>query len=191
MIGYISGKVKFIGDGYLIVNANGVGYKIEVGKISYREEDTAEFFVYTHVREQELRLFGFETSEELSFFERLITVSGVGPKTALILLTELGVGGIIEAIKLNNPKGLKISGVGARTAEKIIVDLKDKVGKDTYLARGEDLSSINIDLYDESIAALMVLGFRKNEIDDKVKKVIKEDADVKTPQDVVKKFLQK
>lgn len=191
MISYISGKVKFIADNYVIVDVSGVGYKVEVGKISYREEDPVEFFVYTHVREQELRLFGFETSEELSFFEKLITVSGVGPKTALVLLTELGVGGIVEAIKLNNPKGLKISGVGAKTAEKIIVDLKDKVGEGVYLTKKESLSNGNIDLYDESIAALLVLGFRKAEIEDKVKKVINEDKEVKTPQDVVKKFLQK
>ncbi len=190
MIGYISGNVKFIGDSYAIVDVSGVGYKVEIGKITFREGESVAFFVFTHVREQEIRLFGFETSDELTFFEKLITVSGVGPKIALALLAELGVGGIIEAIKLNNSVGLKISGVGIKTAEKIIVELKDKVGEGVYISKGGGFSTESANLYDESIAALLVLGFKKNEIENDVKRIM-EDKSITTPQDIVKKILQK
>ena len=190
MIGFLSGKIKFNGDGYLIVDVGGVGYKVEMGGGGFIEGDPIELFIYTHVREQELRLFGFKTSDELSLFEKLLSVPGVGPKTALALITELGVSGIVEAIKLDNPVGLKVSGIGAKTSEKIIIDLKDKVGDKVYTTRKSAVTSGNMDLYNESIEALMVLGFKKNEVEERVSELLK-GGKIASAQEIVKKFLQK
>ncbi len=193
MIGYLSGKIQYVTNDYLIVNVNGVGYKLEMGNPQYLEGQDAEFFVYTHAREQELRLFGFRNAPELKLFEKLISVSGVGPKAGMALISQVGVDRIIEAITLDQPSSLKVSGVGTKTVEKIILDLQDKLDGFKYTKNTVEQTenSVKLDQYSEAIDALVALGFKKNEVEDGIKEILKQSPDIKTSQDLIKHYLKK
>jgi Holliday junction DNA helicase RuvA len=139
MIGYIKGRIKLISEDFILVDCNGVGYRVEIGEMALqrREKEKIEFFIYTHVRENELKLFGFETVEDLTLFEMLLNVSGVGPKVALTLISKLGSKQVIESILSKDSHGLKVSGVGVKTANKIIIELADKLEKKGYTVSGK------------------------------------------------------
>ncbi|MBN2015722.1 Holliday junction branch migration protein RuvA [Candidatus Dojkabacteria bacterium] len=171
MIGYLRGKVKYQTDGYLLVECSGVGYKVEVGKISLSlgVDKDIELYIYTHMRENELRLFGFETPEELSLFEMLIDISGVGPKVAISLLKELGVKKIVSSILEKKASGLKVSGVGLKTADKIVLELHDKLKKKGYVISEREKKQAIIDdelddRIEEAKAALISLGYSLKDI---------------------------
>jgi holliday junction DNA helicase RuvA len=193
MIGYLSGEIKFVSSDSVIVDVNGVGYKLEIGNPQYLEGQDVEFFVYTHVREQELRLFGFKNSQELKLFEKLISVSGVGPKAGMALISQVGVEKIIEAITLDMPSSLKVSGVGGKTVEKIVLELKDKLEGFKYAKSSVEQSAnaVKLDQYDEAVDALISLGFRKVEIEGRVKEILNQNPEIKTSQDLIKHFLKK
>ncbi len=163
MIASISGKIGQIGDGYIVVQTGGIGYKInttpnisEMGVGS-----NVSLKTYLQVREDAMVLFGFQTSEELEFFEMLITVSGVGPKGAMGIMSSQNVELIKNAIA-NQDAALfiKIGGVGKKTAEKIILELRDKVfgGAGGSVDFGQTS--------DDLVAALENFGYSAREIKD-------------------------
>jgi Holliday junction DNA helicase RuvA len=158
MIGYISGKVKFLGNNYAVIEAGGVGYKIFVfSNFKMIENEEAEFFIHHHVKEDASNLYGFSSKDDLDIFERLLEVSGVGPKAALGIVGSLGREKIVSAIKESDQNLFKsISGIGAKVAAKIIVELKNKIDKTEV-----DLSTFH---NDETVDALLALGLKKNEI---------------------------
>ena len=124
---------------YILLDCNGVGYRVELGERSlrYKVSDDCEFYVYTHVRENEIRLFGFDEVGELELFEMLLEVSGVGPKVALSLITKLGAKEVIDSILQKNAYELKVTGVGIKTADKIVLELGDKLKKKGFKVSGE------------------------------------------------------
>lgn len=132
MIGYLEGEVKKIGFNFIILNVGGVGYKVfvptsvlERAKIG----EELELEIHTYVKEDQLTLFGFKTAEELAFFELLLSVSGVGPKMALNILSLGSLSSLKDSIAKKDPTLLQsVSGVGRKIAEKIVVELKSKVG---------------------------------------------------------------
>ncbi|HEC65330.1 MAG TPA: Holliday junction branch migration protein RuvA [bacterium] len=192
MIGYISGKVKIIIGASTIVDVDGVGYKLEIAGIEPMEGNEIELFVHTHVREQELRLFGFKTSDELEIFERLLSVSGVGPKVALALISELGVNEIVNAVKLEKPEELKVTGVGIKTAEKIVVELKDKFDLLVIDSSGDAThSKSGSKLYGEALEALNTLGFKTSEAASRIKGLIRDNPKIKSASELIKEFLKK
>ncbi len=158
MIGYVKGKIIAKGTNYLIVENGGLGYKVNTGSFPKGNVgNEAEFFCYHYVREDADELFGFENFEALEFFELLLGVSGVGPKVAQTILNNLSRAKIIQAIEGNDLNLFKsIPGVGTKVAAKIIVELKNKVGKGQI-----DLSLIESD---ETVDALVALGLKKAEI---------------------------
>ncbi|MDE2213171.1 MAG: Holliday junction branch migration protein RuvA [Patescibacteria group bacterium] len=136
MIGKLNGV--FAGDaggGTILIDVAGVGYEVRVpasdlADTSLREGDPVELFIYTAVREDSIDLYGFHTSEELSFFKMLLGVSGIGPKTALGILSIADVPSLERAIGAGDASILtKVYGVGKKSAERIVVELKDKLGK--------------------------------------------------------------
>lgn len=188
MIGYLKGRVKLIINTALIIDVNNVGYRVEAGNIGAIEGEEVEFFIHTHVREQELTLYGFKKSIDLEIFDLLLTVSGVGPKGALQIVSEKGAEGVISAIAQNNPLILKIKGIGAKTSEKIIIELRGKIDKYNYQDKTDDNNfQFNNSIYIEVVEALTSLGYRKNEIDAVIKQIEwnKEDQ----TQDLIKKVL--
>lgn len=160
MIAYIKGRLIAKGDNYAVLENNGIGYKVFVapGVLQAVINSEISLHVHTHVREDALQLFGFATMKELEFFEMLNTVSGIGPKMALSILSSRNIELIEQAISSGDTALFtKIGGVGKKTAEKIILELKDKVG-----ARGA--SQIYSSSSGEVVGALESLGYSDKEI---------------------------
>lgn len=137
MINYIKGIVSQIGDGYIVLENNGIGYLIGMPSTElFRLTEGIETTVYTYmaVREDDISLFGFTSSEDLNLFKRLLNVSGVGPKGALAILSSIPGDELKMAIASGDAKLISSSkGIGLKTAQKIIVELKDKFEKETVV----------------------------------------------------------
>lgn len=160
MIGFIEGNVRGIVRDTVIVMSGGVGYRIRAtgATLAGMEEGrAASFWTHLAVRENSQDLYGFETKEELLWFELLLSVSGVGPRSALAILNSAPVSGLDRAVRGNDPKSLSAAfGIGKKTAEKIVLELKEKVGgaADGSAERGPDV---------DIIEALLSLGYSAKE----------------------------
>ncbi len=164
MISYLSGTIKYKNNKNVTLDVNGVGYKIFVTqpllkKIKIGEQK--EFFCHLYVREDAMDLYGFETQAEKNFFELLISISGVGPKSALQALSIAKLTEIKKAILRDDPSLLrKVSGIGQKTAARIVVELKNKL-EDLPLENGKiNLSTTSASAFD----ALQGLGYSTQEI---------------------------
>lgn len=168
MIGSIKGKIILKTDKFLVVETGGVGYKVNVSpdtlaKLKKIGEEVL-FWTHTHVREDILDLYGFLDRQELEFFEMLINVSGIGPKGALSILGIASIETLKKAIATSDTAYLtKISGIGRKTAEKIVIELRDKVGEE------KEGASLQGEL--DALEALKSLGYSQNEARDALKKV--------------------
>jgi Holliday junction DNA helicase RuvA len=168
MIGSIKGKIILKTEKFLIVETGGVGYKISVSTeilLKAKKTDSEIFlWIHTHVREDALDLYGFLDQQELEFFEMLINVSGIGPKGALSILGITSIETLRKAISIGDTSYLtKISGIGRKTAEKIVIELRDKIG--TAL----EGSSLQVEL--DALEALKSLGYSAIEAREALKKV--------------------
>lgn len=139
MIGFISGKLHSKTNSCAVINVNGVGYEILLSKKTlealHQTDELITLEIHTHVNENAFQLFGFKTAQEKLVFQKLISVSGVGPKLALTVLSALSVSELLSAIvNENRPAFINISGVGKKTAERIILELKDKFDKTLMLS---------------------------------------------------------
>lgn len=161
MIAYLNGKIIYKSqylkkDNYAVIDAAGVGYKVfAIDKILNRLAlgQEAEFFIYTQVAEGVLDLYGFETQEQLEFFELLISISGIGPRSALGILQKAKIEDLTRAVQSGDYQTLaKVSGIGPKTAQKITVGLKDKLG-------GVDSSSDWSGGFADALEALIGLGY--------------------------------
>lgn len=167
MIAHVSGKVAEKFGNSVIIDVHGVGYEIQVALGDYEKanlEDEYKFYTYHHVREQSQDLFGFSSLAAKKLFELLITVQGVGPKAALSILSLADSEVVRNAIANGDAQFVtKASGVGKKTAERVVVDLSDKVG----LALRTDVSNSGlsnvINSSDEALEALMALGYNLND----------------------------
>src|SRR3989344_2789021 len=170
MFGHITGKVFDLKGTKAIVEVGGIGFivhstpsylsKLKMGLI-------ASFWTHTAVRENSIDLYGFEIEEELRVFELLITVSGVGPKSGLAILSVAGVKSIEEAVATKDTSSLtKISGVGRKTAEKIVLELDGKL----TTRKGDGGAGEDVDVFD----ALKSLGYREREIQEIIKNLPKD-----------------
>lgn len=162
MIAYLDGEINLVRSGWVIVCAGGVGYKVNVGPdfLSRLHEGTKiQMFTYAQYREDSASLYGFETVEELDLFELLISVSGIGPKAAMGILAVASVDKIRSSIFNQDPTLLSsVSGVGKKTAEKVVIELKNKVGSKASIF-DNGISNKSEDVYD----ALLGLGFKTSE----------------------------
>ena len=170
MIGYLKGKILSLGtDTALIETAAGVGFEVLLsgsarGSLSGRTE--GEVYTYLQVREDGVSLFGFSSLEEKEMFLKLISVSSVGPKMGIAALSQMSAGDIATAIATNDVKRLSaVKGMGKKTAERIILELRDKVSAvAAQSAAGEAVPVVQISASDEdAVVALMTLGFTRNE----------------------------
>ncbi len=163
MIAFVRGVVaeKFMNS--VVVDVAGVGYEVQVSVTDYDRanlNDEIKFYTYHHVREQAEELFGFSSLAAKRLFEMLITVQGVGPKAAIAILS-LGEAEIVRSAIASADAVFvaKASGVGKKTAERVIVDLRDKVGAPTVFSQTSQNISQFISAGDEALDALMALGF--------------------------------
>jgi Holliday junction DNA helicase RuvA len=167
MIAHIFGNVAEKFGGAIIVDVMGVGYEINVAANDYdavKYGDDVKFYTYHHIREQSQELFGFSTLAAKKLFEMLITVQGVGPKAALSILSLDVAENVRNAIANADSAYLaKAAGVGKKTAERVTVDLSDKVGLPTTLPGGGPVTAREVATADEAMEALMSLGYTLND----------------------------
>lgn len=163
MIGLLNGRIELLKRPYVLVDVNGVGYKAVVSENTYSKlsvDQKIKLFIYTFVREDEISLFGFLENEDLSLFESLITVSGVGPKTALNIFSFGERKDIIEAIIKGDVSFFtSVPRLGTKNAQKIIIELKSKMGSDSQI----DLSGKDFAENQEVLQALKNFGFSMQE----------------------------
>ena len=174
MIGSIKGKIILKTDKFLIVETGGVGYKVSVSpdvlSKAKKLSDEISLWTHTHVREDILDLYGFLDREELEFFEMLINISGIGPKGALSILGIASIETLRKAISTGDTAYLtKISGIGRKTAEKIVLELRDKLGA---VEPGEGTLGIKDDA--DVLEALRSLGYQSAEAREALKRIPKE-----------------
>lgn len=165
---YIKGRLVAKQDGFAVVDNGGIGYKIYTSEKSLAGISAGEsvtFYTYLHVREDVFDVYGFVENDELSMFLQLLSVSGVGPKAALSILSAATVSQIALAVMTNDAKVLiKANGVGAKMAQRVILELKDKL-KNTDIVSEEILAEdvIADDNAAEAVSALVVLGYSQQE----------------------------
>lgn len=193
MYDYITGKIAELNPAFVVLDNGGVGYMINISFTTYNEiakmsEQLVKLFVYEAIREDAHVLYGFMSRRERELFLMLISVSGVGPNTARMILSSLSANELEQCIASGNVGILKgVKGIGAKTAQRILVDLKDKikVAGDTLLDNNSAPSAV----YDEALAALAALGFTQQVSQKALKKLLKDDPSI-TVEAAIKKALK-
>ncbi len=164
----------------IVIDVSGVGYEVQVplstfyaaGDIGAR----VALRIHTHVREDALQLFGFATPLEQELFERLITVSGIGPKLALAVLSGIESGDLVKAIRAGDVARLtRTPGVGRKTAERLIVELKDRMPKDDGAGGAAEPTSAPASVRDDVLSALLNLGYQRQHVEKAVDRVLERD----------------
>ena len=191
MITHIHGKLVEKTPTYVVVDINGVGYKIRISLQTFTAIDGELCKLYTHlsVKEDSHTLFGFFEESERHLFRNLISVSGVGPSTAQVILSTYSPNEIINYITTADVKAIQsIKGIGGKTAQRIIIDLKDKV------AKGVPTSDLLFDKKDntireEALSALLALGFAKKGAESKIDKVLRLRPEIVSVEELVKTAL--
>ncbi len=191
MIAHLSGILLSKQPNSVIVDVGGVGYELIIPVSTFYELEATgantQLRVYTHVREEALQLYGFKTARERELFLQIISVSGIGPKIAITLLSGMGANEIITSIHTNNLARLtSIPGVGRKTAERLVVELRDKITALSSPALEEEFSgepgqraSTSADaMRDDALSALLNLGYQKTAAEKAIKAAIDEGGDL-------------
>ena len=176
MIAYLRGSLELKSEEYIIIEVQGIGYKVYMSKKSIDrlpDEGAVRVYTYLKVREDDVSLFGFCTNEELHMFELLISVGGIGAKSAINILSSITPSRFALAVITNDVNSLKkLQGIGQKTAQRIILELKDKIKTEEAIsAREEQDSSMDDEEKEDVIQALQVLGYRRYEINKVLAKV--------------------
>jgi len=178
MIAYLNGKVGYKSNDEVIIDVSGVGYQVEISTQTHQnlpaEGEKIKLLIYHHITDSDQRLFGFSSRQEKNLFERLITVKGIGPKLGLTILSGMPAPELIEAIVTQNTSALSgISGIGKKTAQRMVLELKDKLfdesGPSIVSKDGKTLNK-----KEESVSALLALGFRKADAQSIVSTILSE-----------------
>ena len=204
MFYYISGKLAHLDTSFAVVDAGGVGYKLTISQATYsqmpphrsvEEKPTVTLYSYMAVREDGIELFGFATEEELNSFKLLITVSGVGPKAAISILSLLSPQKLALAICTDDKKTIaKANGIGPKTAARIVLELKDKLKGQSFEDSddGDTVSTFDepqaSDKRADALSALTVLGYSRSEADAVLKKIDTKSLEV---DDIIREALKK
>lgn len=201
MIGYLRGEIAHISPELLILDVGGVGYNVRINeqfasKLSGIGTEI-KVYTYTYVKEDAFLLYGFQDEDELTLFKQLIGVNGIGPKGALAILSVMSANDLRFAIYTGDAKAIaKAPGVGGKTAERVILDLKDKISIEDSLSNlGHDVDGISNhcisddnEIKKDAIEALAALGYSRTDAISAVNKVLKDDAT--TTEEVLKKALK-
>lgn len=198
MYGHFKGYIESSFDDRIILDVNDIGYEIYMPEseiINIKEnKEKIKIYIYLNVREDEMKLFGFVSQNNLDFFKKLISVSGVGPKMALGIISNISPNDMCIAIATENIVALKsIPGIGPKMAQKIIFELKDKVQKEDLEKASKAAEKIcaNEKNVDEAVTALEVLGYSKKQIKEVIERVNITDEKVEDIIRIVLKEMQK
>ena len=189
MIGYLTGKIISAKPTLILLDVNGVGYEIRISINTFERisgKETISLFIHTHVKEDAITLFGFYSEAEKEMFELLISISGVGPKSALSLLSGISTDDLKQAIITSNvERMIAVPGIGRKTAERLILELKNKVRD----IKEEGLTPTKPSLQKEAVAALTTLGYNLASSEKVVNKILSELPN-SSLEELIKKSLQ-
>ena len=198
MFSYLTGYLKEKSQTFVVIDVSGVGFKVYTSLTSLNdvmtksENDKVTFYTYLYIKEGIMDLYGFSTKEELTMFELLISVSGVGAKGAVAILSTATPQKIAISVATNDVSSIKkASGIGPKTAQRVILELKDKVKTDNLASESNEIDTEEIislpQSKNEAVSALMVLGYTKFESEKAVSKV---DASITDVEDIIKAALK-
>ena len=188
MFAYIKGSLEEKGNNYGVIDVGGIGYKVFMSDISNQKigdlRNIVKVHTYYHVREDNISLYGFLTKEELKMFELLLSVSGIGAKSAISMLSNITPSSFAFAVISNDVASLKkLPGIGAKTAQRIILELQDKLKSEEKLSIEGAKEQIEFEIQtnkniSEAIQALQILGYNRREIDKAMEKIANTDVSV-------------
>lgn len=192
MIAFLNGILNSKQQDLLILDVSGVGYRVEISTHTYETlpdpGKELKILIYHHFTDSDQRLFGFASQKEKNLFERLITVKGIGPKLGLTILSGMPASNLMEAIVTQDTTALSnISGIGKKTAERMVLELKDKLFDESQPSVISGNSQIR-SRREESVSALEALGFKKKDAEQMVQNITSKKPD-STVSDIVKQAL--
>jgi Holliday junction DNA helicase RuvA len=195
MIAFLKGKLIHKDPTFVIIEVNGVGYHVHISLQTYAEvKEQENILLHTHlnIREDAHVLFGFSKESERKMFQLLVSVNGVGPSTAIVMLSYMTVDELKSAIIHDDATTLqRIKGIGGKTAQRVIIELKDKLKKDAYeeiIPAGSGVKHNT--LRNEALSALITLGINKSAAEKSVDGVLKKSGNTLTLEDLVKQALK-
>lgn len=193
MIAYLNGTLTYKSPATVFIDVNGVGYNVHISLNTFQKLESlskVKLFIHHHITDSDQSLFGFFDEEEKSIFKHLISVNGVGPSTARMATSYMAPAELRSAIMSENVGAVsKIKGIGPKTAKRIILDLKDKLFKESDGSVVLDLPQ-NTGIREEAIAALQALGFQKAKISQAVDHFIKENSTDLSVEALIKSVLR-
>ena len=191
MITFIKGKLIEKNPSFVVVECSGVGYLLRISLQTYSKlpnDENCILFTHLSIKEDSHTLYGFYNQDERHLFRNLISVSGVGPSTAQIILSTYNTDEIVSYITSADVAAIQhVKGIGAKTAQRIIIDLKDKVAKG--MPTSDILFQKDNTIKEESLSALLALSFAKKGAEQKIDKVLKENPEITSVEDLVKMAL--
>ena len=167
MYAYIKGTVEETGENYVVLEAAGVGYLIYTNSYALnnlKKGETAKLYTHFSVREDDQSLYGFLTYEEKKMYLKLIAINGIGPKAGMGILSSMKAADVAAAVMSGNAKAFEsVSGIGKKTAQRIVLELKEKVDMEDAVAGGGDIGEVVSSIQEEAVLALMGLGYQRSE----------------------------
>jgi Holliday junction DNA helicase RuvA len=195
MIAFLKGRLVHRDPAHVVIDVNGVGYQVNISLQTYsevKEQENISLFTHLSIREDAHVLFGFSSESEKKLFQQLISVSGVGPSTAIVMLSYMNSQELRSAIVREDVAALQsIKGIGGKTAQRVIIELKDKLKKESW---EESQPTISVGphntLRKEALSALLTLGLPKAVAEKSVDSVLKKSGNTITLEDLVKQALK-
>ncbi len=191
MFEYIKGTVVVLKPSHIVLEANSIGYFVTISLNTYTQlngQETVKLFIHEAIREDAHLLYGFASESERELFRLLISVNGIGSNTAIMMFSSLSPDEIRNAILNENITLLKsIKGIGIKTAQRVVIDLKDKVGKSP--ASEQIVASADNTLRNEALSALVMLGFAKKPVEKELDKILAANPNL-TVENVIKQALK-
>jgi len=194
MIAYLEGKLTHKSPTHLFIDVGGVAYHVNISLNTYaaiEHQEKAKIFTHLIVKEDSHTLFGFQDESELELFRLLISVSGIGGNTARVILSYMNVSEVKSSILNNNSAAFnKVKGVGPKTAQRIILDLKDKVAKLTAQDPIQVIDNQTYGLKEEALEALSALGIQRKRVEAKVEAILNQNSADLTLEGIIKEVLK-
>lgn len=194
MIAHLKGKLAYKSPDHAIVDVNGVGYKVFTPLSTYyslpQPGESISLRIHTRVREDDIKLFGFLTEEELAIFEKLITINKVGPKLALGILSGMSPADLLSAVMSNDAARLSaIPGVGKKTAERLALEMKDKLADLALDMEHQPDTGSHGGFYEDALSALVNLGYKKPQAEKALNSAYNENGKDSSLEDLIKESL--
>lgn len=196
MFAYIEGSLVVREPAFVVIDVGGIGYELKITLSTYsaiKNMSRVKLFTYSHIKEDSYTLYGFVQQSEKNLFMALISISGVGPATGVMILSSLSPDEIQRAILTENVSAIQsVKGVGAKTAQRIILELKDKLAKESLLAveSGQNYQISHNSLQEEALSALVTLGINRNAAEKAIYNNLKNADKDLTVEELIKRVLK-